>query len=132
MSTSRPRTSSTTCPWRKLRLLSHTGRGAWKPTHSRLRRRSMRSSNLLIAAFGLAIAGICYGAPASNDALKREVVQRYEITPLAFSENRGQAPRGVDYVSSGLGHRILVRRSGVEIYTATGRSSESDRKSVQF
>ncbi|HLJ47148.1 MAG TPA: SBBP repeat-containing protein [Bryobacteraceae bacterium] len=92
----------------------------------------MRSSNLLIAAFGLAIAGICYGAPASNDALKREVVQRYEIAPLAFSENRGQAPRGVDYVSSGLGHRILVRRSGVEIYTATGRSSESHRIAVQF
>lgn len=92
----------------------------------------MRSSNLLIAAFGLTIAATCYGAPASNDALKKQVLQRYELGPLAFSENRGQAPHGVDYVSSGLGHRILVRRSGVDIYTATGRTSEARRIAVQF
>jgi hypothetical protein len=62
----------------------------------------------IAAAFGSA------AAPDKN-AVKLHLIEKYGSSPILFEENRGQAPEGVEFVARGLGRRILIRPTGVEL-----------------
>lgn len=70
----------------------------------------------LAVVCALAAPGICCAAAALTDAAKRQLISKYETSHILFVENRGQAPQGVDFVSSGLSRRVLTRASGADIY----------------
>jgi hypothetical protein len=80
----------------------------------------------------LAAPTICCAATALNDAAQRQLVSKYETSPILFVENRGQAPQGVDFVSSGLGRRVLTRASGVDIYVAGSAPHKVRTVSIGF
>lgn len=82
-------------------------------------------AQIILGVCSLAVSSCV--AIASNHIRKPQIVEKYEAAPLVFAENRGQAPKGIDFVSSGLDRRILTRRSGVDIYLA-GRTPHTSHK----
>ena len=92
----------------------------------------MKIHNLTITVCALAAPTLCCAATAANDALKRQLVEKYDAAPILFVENRGQAPKGVDFVSSGLGRKILTRKSGVELYLPGREPDTAQKISIDF
>ncbi len=86
----------------------------------------------LAAVCVLAAPTICCAATALNDAAKRQLVSKYETSPILFVENRGQAPQGVDFVSSGLSRRVLTRSSGADIYVSGSKPNTVRTVSIGF
>src|SRR2546429_4753046 len=48
---------------------------------------------------------------------KRHLIDKYADSIILFEENHGQAPQGVEFVARGLGRRILIRPTGVQVFT---------------
>src|ERR1039457_909564 len=67
-----------------------------------------------IAVCALAAAASCIAATPDN-AIKHHLVDKYGDSPILFEENRGQAPKGVEFVARGLGKRILIQPTGFEV-----------------
>ena len=75
---------------------------------------------------------ICCAATTVSDAARRQLVENYETSPILFVENRGQAPKGVDYVSSGLGRRVLTHASGADIFVSGNKPNTVRSISIGF
>ncbi len=56
----------------------------------------------------------------------QRVLQQFAQGPLTLEPNRGQAPKGVDFIASSLDHKFLLSASGarLEIFDATTKSVE--------
>src|SRR5208283_2853765 len=86
----------------------------------------------LAVVCALAAPTICCAATALNDAAKRQLISKYETSQILFVENRGQAPKGVDFVSTGLSRRVLTRASGVDIYVSGSAPNTVRTVSIAF
>ena len=57
----------------------------------------------------------------------RQVLEKFGQSALTLEQNRGQAPRGVDFVALGFGHKFLLSPTGatLELFDAGTKSSHS-------
>jgi uncharacterized repeat protein (TIGR01451 family) len=57
----------------------------------------------------------------------RQVLEKFGQSALTLEQNRGQAPRGVDFVALGFGHKFLLSPSGatLDLFDAGTKSSHS-------
>ena len=92
----------------------------------------MRIQILTTVVCGLTASSICGIAATPSEAQKRDIIQQYQNGSLLFEENRGQAAKGVGYVSRGLDRGIAVRPTGVDIYVPTGEKLAPHQVSINF
>jgi hypothetical protein len=66
-------------------------------------------------------------APPDKQRQVRQVLENFGQSVLTLEENRGQAPKGVDYVALGLGHKFLLSSTGptLQLFDAGSKSSHS-------
>jgi Beta-propeller repeat len=76
---------------------------------------------LLVALAGFGVVASVGGRGAHGGLLRARAVAAYGRLPLSFAQNRGQAPRGFDYVADGAGWSLGLGRGGVRLALARGR-----------
>ncbi len=88
----------------------------------------MKSLRFVVA---LAIGGAAFGQGTIPNAVPdtkqvQQVLRHFEKGPLTLEPNRGQAPKNVDFVGSGLNHKFLLSSAGarLEIFDAATKSVE--------
>src|SRR5260370_10604135 len=81
----------------------------------------MQSLRFVVA---LAIGAAAFGQESIPNA--QRVLQQFAQGPLTLEPNRGQAPKGVDFIASSLNHKFLLSASGarLEIFDAATKSVE--------
>jgi uncharacterized repeat protein (TIGR01451 family) len=90
----------------------------------------MRSFRIALA-LGIGFAAMAQTpiAPVQPDkpGPVRQVLENFGQSALTLEQNRGQAPRGIDFVALGLGHRFLLSPTGttLELFDVAAKRSES-------
>src|SRR5260370_28592008 len=81
----------------------------------------MQSLRFVVA---LAIGAAAFGQESIPSA--QRVLQQFAQGPLTLEPNRGQAPKGVDFIASSLDHKFLLSASGarLEIFDAATKFVE--------
>src|SRR5258707_1318679 len=92
---------------------------------------AMRITISFIAMCAIAGTMLCSAASPDKDAVKLRFIEKHGSSPILFEENRGQAPKDVDFVARGLGRRILIRPSGVDVWVPL-RDGRTEAISIGF
>ena len=88
--------------------------------------KSFRVALALLAVSAMAQAPLSQAQPEKQREIHR-VLENFGQSTLYLEQNRGQAPRGVDFVALGFGHKFLVSAAGatLELFDAAAKSSHS-------
>lgn len=76
--------------------------------------------------FGLAIAIALAITPGESSTPVTPVLKQLGAMPLGFEPNRGQAPAGVDFISTGIGANISLRSTSITLTRADQEHRAAD------
>ena len=90
----------------------------------------MKSIGVVLALLtGVSAMAQAPGSQTTPDkrAQIRQVLENFSHSALSLEQNRGQAPRGVDFIALGFGHKFLLSPGGatLELFDAGTKSSHA-------
>lgn len=81
--------------------------------------------SFLLIAVELTLSGAAFARPQQHTAETGRSIEESAAPPMAFEVNRGQAPAGVDFLSTGSGYSAQIRSASILLQFAQRRNSGS-------